>query len=360
MSTEPNRAGLGAAIACGAALSLACAGSLYGLPVDTEPRCLPCANEACAREPLEITTLGAAGYVFQRGGDTIVVDPFFSNPSIWRVGLFLSIEGNREVVEERMPELPNASAILVGHAHYDHLLDVPIVAREKTPNAKIYASETARNVLHGFGLTERTTSLDEVAWSPGAPVTWTRVDGTRIRFLTVRSEHAPHFLGIALMDGEYTTPQTKPPRTAFGWRGGPTFAFVIDFLASDGSTDFRVLVHDSAAKPGVGLPPGDLEPARVRVAIPCVASFSQVDNYPETLIARFAPDYLVLGHWEDFFRPYSQSPDQVRAVRLTDVAGFVKAVSDATDAPSALPLPGSRIRIAGDCPGPASRRARSR
>ncbi|MEX2208833.1 MAG: MBL fold metallo-hydrolase [Myxococcota bacterium] len=338
--TETNRTGLTALIACGAALSLSCAGSLKGLPVDKEGRCFPCTSEACD-EPLEITTLGAAGYVFVRGSDTIVVDPFFSNPSLLRVGLHLTIESDRETVLEYMPDLPSASAILVGHTHYDHLLDVPIVAREKAPNATIYASETGKNILSAFGL--HTEPLD------GEKVTEVKVS-ERVIFRAVPSEHAPHLLGHTLMEGEYDEPQTKPPRSAFDWRGGPTFAFAIDFLASDGTTDFRVLVHDSAARPGVGLPPADLERARIRVAIPCVASFSQVDNYPATLIARFAPDYIVFGHWEDFFTPYSQSYEKVRTVRLTDVAGFMKVVSDLTDAPSTLPLPGSKIRIARDCP----------
>ncbi len=348
-----------AAVACVSALSFACAGSTGDLVIDSGTRCFSCASEACATEPLEITVLGAAGYAFTRDSDTILVDPFFSNPSFLRVALHLAIESDPAAVSVGMKDVPSASAVLVGHAHYDHLLDVPTVVREMTPRPGIYASETARNVLAAFDLLEDTTPLDAIAWSPGQPVEWTQIEGTRIRFLTVRSEHAPHFAGYTAMKGEYTNPLTEPPRSAFDWIGGATFAFVIDFLARDGSTDFRVLLHDSAADEGFGLPPSDLADARVRVAIPCVASFHQVDSYPESLVAGFDPSFIVLGHWEDFFRPYSQSPEDVRAVPGTDVATFVKRLDaasrdDSTPAPRTLPLPGTRIRFAKDCPSPAS------
>ena len=40
-------------------------------------------------------------------------------------------------------------AILVGHSHYDHLMDVPLIARRYVPNATIYGSLTTKRILMG-------------------------------------------------------------------------------------------------------------------------------------------------------------------------------------------------------------------
>ncbi len=327
----------------GALFLLGCSGSLRDLPVDVHQRCLRCDDQACAA-PLDLTFLGAGGFILQRGEDTVVIDPFFSNPSVARF-LFGRARSDDETVLRWMPNLPNASALLVGHAHYDHLLDVPTVARERTPSARIYASATAKNILTAAGLADRTTAV--AGWKKG-PWKPEKIND-RVQFLALHSEHAPHFLGMTFMEGEYGTPLTKPPWFYWRWLEGETLAFAIDFLAADGSTDFRVLFHDSAAEPNLGMPPTDLPPARVRVAIPCVASFAQVDRYPGHMLYGFAPHYLVLGHWEDFFTPYSQSVDEVRSVRGTDVGGFLEKLSGYTRENVAMPLPGVTTRITGDC-----------
>ncbi len=339
MLTESNRVRVAALVTVLALAGVACSGSIAHLPYDAEDRCLPCTDAACAL-PLELTFLGAGGFVMKRGEDTIVVDPFFSNPSITTVALG-RMRSNEAAVRRWMPYLPEASAILVGHAHYDHLLDVPTVAREMAPNATIYASETAKNVLGAYNLYDRTEEI-----CPGCPITIGRV-----RVLPIRSEHAPHFLGITLMQGEHRERLAKRPKSAlFGWLEGRTFAFAIDFLGDDGLPDFRVLFHDSAAEPDVGWPPDHLPAAHVRVAIPCVASFSQVEGYPESIETTFDPDFLVLGHWEDFFTPYSQSPDDVRSVRGTDVDEFLGKLPSEWKKTGSMPLPGVKIRIAKNCP----------
>lgn len=56
-------------------------------------------------------------------------------------------------------------------------------------------------------------------------------DGT-IRFMAVRSEHAPHFLGIKMFSGSVDDDLEHLPRTAYGWKEGQTFAFLIHFLGS--------------------------------------------------------------------------------------------------------------------------------
>ena len=64
--------------------------------------------------------------------------PLFSNPGLLRTGL-RSIRSDTVLVDRYMSryDVTGARAILVGHANYDHLMDVPRVALSHAPNARI-------------------------------------------------------------------------------------------------------------------------------------------------------------------------------------------------------------------------------
>ena len=84
------------------------------------------------------------------------------------------------------------------------------------------------------------------------------------------------------------------------------------------------------------------------MAILCVASFGQVDDYPEAIVRQLRPHTVVLGHWESFFR----SPDRpLQAVPLTDTKAFALRLTDALPEGARwyTPRPDATLRI---CPQP--------
>jgi hypothetical protein len=302
-----------------------CAGSSADLmPVSNDK--LTC-EEPRPGPPLEIRYLGSGGHLIRRGPTAIMTAPFFSNPGLFRVGVGrISPDSERidAAVEKIIAgggQLDDIQAILVGHAHYDHLMDVPRVWREHTPNAKIFGSLTARHILRGFDVPDDSIgTLNAGAASRWSTGRWNELDD--VRFMAIESEHAPHGFGIKLYGGEIREDLDRPPRRATGYREGQTFAFLIDFLDPDGSVAFRIHYQDSASSTPLGHPP--ILPAddrrSVDVAIVCAASFSQVQGYPEGILRATDPRYVVLGHWEDFF--ISQEKP-TRPVPMTDVAEFI-------------------------------------
>ena len=53
-------------------------------------------------------------------------------------------------IERLLPRsADSASLLLVGHGHYDHLLDVPYVAAHRATRATIYGGPTVRHMLMG-------------------------------------------------------------------------------------------------------------------------------------------------------------------------------------------------------------------
>ena len=176
---------------------LGCARDIADLPVRFEQVCVACQHPAC-ETPLHLTYLGSGGLLMRRGGDEIATGPFFSNFGFLETGLS-RIAADEEAIRRHMPERPDVRAILVGHAHYDHLIDVPTVVTYKTPKAIVYASESARNMLASLEPPLPIVAVDDRAWSPGEPEQWIRIPETNVFVLPITSEHAPHLFGIKLM-----------------------------------------------------------------------------------------------------------------------------------------------------------------
>jgi L-ascorbate metabolism protein UlaG (beta-lactamase superfamily) len=338
-----------------------CAGLTTGLPVEPGDAPIPPGDPA-ARTTLQIRYLGAGGVLLTRGEDSLLTAPFFSNPSMLRVA-FGTIAPRPDQIERFLgpqdeQRLAGVQAVLVGHAHYDHLMDVPYIKKQFLPRAKIYGSDTMRNTLLGDQALrpEDLVSVENEAWSapregePERPAVW-RAAGPRVRFMALKSEHAPIVWGIKFFEGHHREPLPALPATAWEWREGQTLAYLIDFLGADGKTvDYRIHYQDAASNPPLGYPPrssGTPDERDVDVAILCVPGHTQVKGYPEGLVERLKPRLAVLIHWEDFFAPLPEDSRDLRTVPLLDAEGFLERLKPALgSADFRMPAPGAWVRYA--------------
>ncbi len=272
-------------------------------------------------DAVEITYLGVGGWIMERGDVRVMTAPLFSNPSFVGTGL-TGIVSDSAAVDAGLNgrDLSDVRAILVGHGHYDHLMDVPYVARRYAPTARIVTTTTVQNLLGTWaGLDDRLVLVDDSAGDVDHMGRWIDL-GPGLRVLPLRSNHAPHFDGYTFYAGTVDTPRDTPPRWATEWLDGPSFAFLIDFLDADGSVAFRIYYQDAVAGAPRGFAPAELmaeRPSDVAIFVP--STFDQVDWHPEAFVANLRPRWVLLGHWEDFFGPPS---GEARSVALTDVNHF--------------------------------------
>jgi len=296
-------------------------------------------------DPLQIVYLGASGLSLRHGDDHIFTAPFFSNPSLWQLA-FSRIKASPERFPAYMDDLAsNASAILVGHAHYDHLMDVPLVARRMPATARIYGSRTTAHILAAAKLRQRIEVLNDKAGDASRAGEWISIPNTSIRFMPLLSGHAPHLGGIRLYDGEYRKDRRKLPRWPEDWRIGQPLSFVIDFLDPVARTiRFRVFYQDAATEAPEGFPPPMRDGRAFDLAVICVASFDEVDDHPEALLARLRPRAVLLVHWEDFFQSQSEP---IEPVPGTDVDEFLERFEAAIPANTLwwMPIPQQRISL---------------
>ena len=115
----------------------------------------------------------------------------------------LRVEADTAKIDRLMPPAADVSMFLVGHAHYDHLLDVPHILQAHSPEARVYGSKTMGHIL--AAVIPRSRIVDaEAAMARGAePGQWFHSPQRRIRAMAIESEHAPHLFGIKLLTGRY-------------------------------------------------------------------------------------------------------------------------------------------------------------
>ncbi|UQA56364.1 MBL fold metallo-hydrolase [Polyangium aurulentum] len=93
-----------------------------------------------------LTYLGVAGWQLTDGAHTLLFDPYFSR---------VDVENGSETLLPNEAQITRhaparADGILVGHSHYDHLLDVPTIA--KRTGATVVGTESTMNVARAAGV----------------------------------------------------------------------------------------------------------------------------------------------------------------------------------------------------------------
>jgi len=100
-------------------------------------------------DPLRFRWLGTAGIEIEFRGERLLIDPYLSRLPM-RYCLFGRPTPRSDLVARHL--LPSR-AVLVSHAHYDHLLDVPAVCREW--GAAAYGSSNVCSILRAHKIPDR-------------------------------------------------------------------------------------------------------------------------------------------------------------------------------------------------------------
>lgn len=328
-----------------AVLLAAGCGSLSGEPPDSN---LVADSTCCPQADTEwhLEYLGVGGWLLRHRGSALMTAPMFSNPGILDV-VFGRIEPDTQLIDTFLPPADDVHGILVGHGHYDHLMDVPWIARNRTPAARIYGSRTTVHTLMGDSTLaeDRLVDVESIMGTYESPGEWIELPGGGIRFMALQSEHAPHYMNHTFWDGHLDEPLGALPERASGWLEGRTLAFLIDLLDADGEPIYRIHYQDAAATPPDGFPPPLPDRKPVDMMIVCVPGAEEADGYPESIVGHLEPGTVLLGHWEDFFRPRTEPLRESPGTRLDP---FLWRLEPALPPGGQwiMPEPGDTVRVA--------------
>jgi len=274
-----------------------------------------------ALDKITVQYLGVGGFLISWGdpkdGRVILTAPLYSNPSLVELLGDHALRPDAALIDRLLPAAAqHARAILVGHSHYDHLMDVPYVALHKAKLANVYGTLTTARLLAPLAkdLAKQSTAVipfrDEEIWDHTREGRWKEV-APEIRVAAIRSEHSAQAtlklgsqpIPFHLWRGERSHEDAEElPRSASEWAEGGVLAYVVDFMDA-GRTRFRIYYQDSGTNEPIGLIPAALKAERdVDLAIVCVGgAYERLDNHPEAIIRNTHPRYVLLAHWEDFF-----------------------------------------------------------
>src|SRR6266550_658178 len=293
--------------------------------IQSSPRPIGCAPADCGdpNHVVAITYLGVAGLLIEHHGHVLLTAPFFSNPSLTQVmprvmRLLRStprISADTNAIQKLLPaSADRATTILVGHGHYDHLMDVPYIATHRATSAIIYGGPSVRHMLMGDSTLranggKRVVAITlATAGSPRRQGAWYYTADSAYRFMAIVAGHAPTYRAwkriYTFTAGTVDSDLDSLPHTAAEWKLGEPYAFVIDVLDDRTRAPvFRIYFQDAPSEPPLGfLPAGVLAERGIDVAVLCAATSTNVSNTPDSLLAALKPTHVIIGHWEDFFR----------------------------------------------------------
>lgn len=329
------------------------------------PHAVGCAPASCGnlRDQVSVTYLGISGILIEHGNHALLTAPFFSNPPLmdWRPGLLRWLIGrpiapDTAVIERLLPKSADrASVILVGHGHYDHLLDVPYIATRRARSAVIFGGLSIRHMLMGDAiLRSKPSRLVEIPRDSAGDTkrdgVWFYSPDSAFRFMALIANHAPQVkIGnwrFKFAEGTVSADMDTLPRMASDWKQGEPYAFLIDVLSdSPRRTIFRIYFEDAPSEPPLGFPSTPLLAAgTVDLAILCAATSSNVKATPDSLLRMLKPRAVMVTHWESFFRPALRPK---RLSRATDMHMFVGSLRRSLQprAGWVMPLPGQTVRF---------------
>jgi len=229
-------------------------------------------NSCRAGGPLAFRWFGVAGVELSWDNYTLLIDPFLTRPPLRRL-FWGRVQPDRALIESH---IDSGDAILVSHAHWDHLMDVPEVALQT--GATAFGSSNTCRLLDACGLPRG--QIEEIEAGDSLALGAFQIDVLPAKHGTIG---AGGLLSGALPD------TLQPPLRLRDYRMDRCFSFLISV---DG---WRLLLALGRR----------LE--RVRPADVVFVYAHRRKAYYRALLSRVQPQIVVLIHWDNFFRPLSKS-----------------------------------------------------
>jgi L-ascorbate metabolism protein UlaG (beta-lactamase superfamily) len=225
-----------------------------------------------------LTYLGVAGWLIEEGDTTIVADPYFSRPDLEK-----PLVPDEAAIAAHSPE--QADLVIVGHSHFDHLLDAPSVA--KRTGAELMGSATTAHVARASGVSPEKI----ITVKGGEDLAW---DDFSVR--VIPSLHSA--LGDKHTFGGALVADPTLPMGADDYQEGGTFAYLVRLHGRE------IFVLDTAnfiEREVAGLTPD--------IAILATGLRQEIHDYTCRLLHALGdPPIVIANHFDDFRGPPLDAP----------------------------------------------------
>ncbi len=276
-------------------------------------------------DAVTVTWLGVSTLLFDDGDTQILIDGFFSRPSIADLVFGVRVQSNAAQINYVLDEyqMRRLAAVVPVHSHFDHAMDIGAIANRSS--ASILGSESTAQIARGAGVPEDQIVIAE--------------NGSEYSFgnFTVKmidSKHAPIGWGGSVpYAGTIDTP-LELPAPASAWREGKSFSIVISH--PQGTT----LVQGSA-----GFLPGTLDDVRADVVMLGAWGLETLgrqytEQYWLALVTSTGAKRVLPIHFDDYTRPFGSIELGPRILdNFVDSAKWLDEIRATWDRDARLHLP---------------------
>ncbi len=272
-------------------------------------------------ERLRLRWLGTAGFAIEHQGWVLLIDPYLTRVPLRRC-LWSSIEPDWPTIHRYVA---GADGILCGHTHFDHVLDVPAIAR--FTGAQVFGSTSAVTLCRAAGIAADRLH-DVQAMADGSEVR-AELGPFELRF--VPSEHSPLLRGRVPYPGDITDGHQVPAR-ARDYRCGAVFNVAVTVAG-------RTIVHTGSANLRDDVDPSFRD---IDLLLLCVAGWTATPRLVERLLSKVSPGAVLLSHWDNFFSPIERGARLMPAIKLPQLVDELRRQSSGLRV-GTLPLLGELV-----------------
>jgi L-ascorbate metabolism protein UlaG (beta-lactamase superfamily) len=213
--------------------------------------------------------LGNAGYELKIGKQTLLIDPFLTRPHPKNI-YFGRVSPDLAAIEHHIQK---ADHILVSHAHFDHFMDVPAIARRTGA------------VIHGSGNSCRLAQAQGIPAEKTHPIS--DYDTFFLGDIEIQAIPAAHPWLPVYTNGQLNQVNRIPMRLR-DYRMDGCFSFLVTYQGK------RLLVWSSIST--TGALPADI--------VICRAVSGR--GWYKRLFSAVRPKIVIPSHWDDMFAPLSE------------------------------------------------------
>ncbi len=287
---------------------------------------------AAADGALSVTWLGVSTVLFDDGETQILIDGFFSRPSLIDGLLRRPVTNDAATVNFALHEfgMRRLAAIIPLHSHFDHAMDVGAIA--KRSSASVVGSRSAANIARGAGVPE-----DQIVVAANGD----EFEFGAFRVRLIESRHGPiGWRGSVPLPGTIDEP-LELPAPIQAMRVGKVWSVVVEH--AQGTT----LVQGSS-----GYADGALDGLTVDLAMICTFGLSSLgsqyaERYWHSVVTATGAKAVVPLHFDDFtfsfgeVVPFPKVLDNIEAT-----AEWLETFRDTWDVDTKLYMPEFGRRMA--------------
>lgn len=249
----------------------------------------PTVTSTIESDAVTVTWLGVGSLLFDDGDTQLLIDAYFTRPSLRDLVLDRPVNSSAVSVNYVMNQfrMRRLAAIIPVHSHFDHALDVGAVANRSS--ASILGSESTANIARGAGV-----PVDQIVVVQG-------IETYEFGQFKVSLRPTPHaalgWRGSVPFDGEIGQPLNLPqPVSAF--RMGGSYSIVIEHPQG------TALVHGSA-----GFAKYDLRSVSADVVFLGAGGLRSMGRdyaevYWQNVVTASGADSIYPIHFDDYSKPF--------------------------------------------------------